>query len=44
VLKNIDRLNVQLFFSTGLPMVMQYGLGGELSYIKIIIAPREGGE
>lgn len=44
VLKNIDRLNVQLFFSTGLPMVMQYGLGGELSYIKIIIAPREGGD
>ena len=40
VLRSIDRVNLQLFFGPSLPMVLQFGLGGELSYVKVIIAPK----
>jgi hypothetical protein len=41
VLKSMDRQSIQLYFGTDLPLVMSYGLGGDSSYIKIILAVRE---
>jgi hypothetical protein len=40
VLKSMDRQSVQLYLSPGLPLVLHYGLGGDTSYIKIILAAR----
>jgi len=40
VLKSMDRQSVQLYLSPGLPLVLHYGLGGDASYIKIILAAR----
>ena len=41
VLKSMDRQSIQLYFGKDLPLVMSYGLGGDSSYIKIILAVRE---
>lgn len=41
VLKSMDRQSIQLYFGADLPLVMSYGLGGDSSYIKIILAVRE---
>jgi hypothetical protein len=40
VLKSMDRQTVQLYLGPGLPLVLHYGLGGDTSYIKIILAAR----
>ena len=37
----MDRQSIQLYFGADLPLVMSYGLGGDSSYIKIILAVRE---
>ena len=42
VLKSMDRQTIQLYLGEELPLVMHYGLGNDMSYIKIILAPREG--
>jgi hypothetical protein len=42
VLKSMDRQTIQLYLGEDLPLVMHYGLGNDMSYIKIILAPREG--
>jgi len=41
VLKSMDRQTIQLYLGTDLPLVMSYGLGGDSSYIKIILAVRD---
>lgn len=41
VLSSFDRSNIQLFLQEGMPLVMQYNLGGENNYIKIVVAPSE---
>jgi len=41
VLKSMDKQSIQLYFGEGLPLVMSYGLGGDSSYIKIVLAVRE---
>ena len=41
VLSSFDRSNIQLFLQDGMPLVMQYNLGDESNYIKIVVAPSE---
>lgn len=41
VLKSMDRQTIQLYLGQDRPLVMHYGLGNDLSYIKIILAARE---
>lgn len=40
VLKSMDRQTIQLYLGKDLPLVMHYGLGNDMSYIKIILARR----
>jgi len=40
VLKSMERQTIQLYMSPGMPLVLHYGLGDEMSYIKIVLAPR----
>lgn len=42
VLKSMERQTIQLFLSRDLPLVLSYSLGNDLSYIKVVLAPREG--
>lgn len=40
VLKSMDRQTIQLYLGEDLPLVMHYGLGNDMSYIKIVLARR----
>ncbi len=40
MLKSMDRQTIQLYLGKDLPLVMHYGLGNDMSYIKIILARR----
>lgn len=40
VLKSMERQTIQLYMNPGMPLVLHYGLGDEMSYIKIVLAPR----
>lgn len=41
VLKSMDRQTIQLYLGASIPLVMHYGLGNDMSYIKIILAHRD---
>ncbi|MCH9716894.1 MAG: hypothetical protein K0U52_07405 [Gammaproteobacteria bacterium] len=40
VLKHLEHGQIKLFMGNGLPMLMEYGLGSDSSFIKVLIAPK----
>lgn len=40
MLKSMDRERVQLFMAPEMPMIIKYGLGSDMSYLKVILAPK----
>lgn len=43
VLKSMERQSIQLYMNPDMPLVLHYGLGDDMSYIKIVLAPRQVG-
>ena len=43
VLKSMERQTIQLYMNPDMPLVLHYGLGDDMSYIKIVLAPRQVG-
>jgi len=40
MLKSMDRERVQLFMAKEMPLIVKYGLGSDMSYLKVILAPK----